>query len=143
MAILGIDYGDRKIGVAISVNDNSLAVPLEIIINEGQQKAINDIQKICSENSVEKIVVGVPLTLGSNSDTESMRQKDIDNKQMQKVLDFFNALKNSFEIPVIAEDERMSTKLAQTLQKNFIKDKGKDDAVAAMVVLQNYLDKNN
>lgn len=129
MSILGIDYGDKKIGLAKSVGN--LAVPLKILENKGSDFVFKNIENICAEEQIEQIVVGMPR---SHSGRE--------NAQEKKVEDFIKNLKELLHIEVIPEDERMSTLQAQKLGVG-LKGRGDDDAIAAMLILQSYLDKNS
>ena len=128
MSILGIDYGDKKIGLAKSAG--SLAVPLMILENKGNDFILKKIKEVCESESVNVIVVGVPTSLGGGKESN----------QHKKVLDFIGTL-SSLHITIIQEDERLSTKMAKNISKN-IKNRGDDDATSAMLILQNYLDKN-
>jgi|SRR3989339_1536286 len=142
MSLLGIDYGSKKIGLAKA--DGNLALPFSILENQGQQSNLVHLKEICQQQNITAIVVGVPLSLGNRHKEFEIRPKDFANQQMQTVLAFVDWLKNNFDLPIILEDERLSTKMAQQLQKDLTKKNG-DDAVAAMLILQNYLDrqKNN
>jgi len=140
MAILGIDYGAKKIGLAKSDEDNKLALPLDILFVNSQEEILEGLREIISGHNIEKIVVGVPVSLQNGVKRTFWRQKDLQNKQMKEVLGFINWLKNNIELPVEIEDERLSTKMANGLRKDLVK-KGPDDAVAAMLILQGYLDK--
>lgn len=135
MAILGIDYGASKIGLAKSDSENNMAFPIDILKNTSQKDVLNSIQKICKENDVNKVVVGIPVSLSGE-----IREIDLENKQMQEILDFVETLKEFLDLPVETEDERLSTKMANSMNKGMIKN-GADDDIAAMLILQTYLDK--
>ncbi len=140
MAILGIDYGVKKIGLAKSDHYNKIALPLEILINKSREELLFYLKNICTEYGVKKVVVGVPVSMQHSEKKTFGRQKNLNNKQMQEVLRFVNWLKENIDLPVEIEDERLSTKMAQGLRKGIVK-KGPDDAVAAMLILQSYLDR--
>lgn len=59
--ILGIDYGTKSVGIAISDEDAFLAVPLGAIRNHGQSFLVEEIASICHKEDVKKIVLGLPL----------------------------------------------------------------------------------
>lgn len=141
MSILAIDYGAKKIGLAKSNEGQTLALPLDIIANESKKQLLIKLQAVCQEHEIIKIVVGVPVSL-SNGQVDFIREVDLQNKQMQDVLAFIDWLKSNIALPVEMEDERLSTKMANTLNKGLMKN-GSDDDVAAMLILQNYLDKKN
>ncbi len=120
--ILGIDYGKSKVGLALADLETKIAVPLEVVKNDNLLSIINELIK---SEDIEKIVVGLPLNMsGQESD------------QTREVKQFVEDLKLSFKIEVITEDERLSTVQAQKAGK-----RGEDDAVAAMYILQSYIDK--
>lgn len=135
MSILGIDYGDKKIGLAKSAG--TLAMPLKIIDNTGGEKVIEVLKRICQDENIDSIVVGVPLSMSE----KGLREVDRKNSQMKKVLGFIEILKMNVSIPVITEDERLSTKMAQNLKRGLRKDLP-DDAIAAMLILQSHIDRN-
>lgn len=132
MSILGIDYGSSKIGLAKSDDTNSLALPIEVLKNITKEEVLNRINDIIQNNNINQIVVGVPI---------SVSNKDQVSDQLKEVLLFIDWLKVEFDLPIIAEDERMSTKMASSMTQG-MGGKSEDD-VAAMVILQNYLDKQN
>ncbi|KKQ56941.1 MAG: hypothetical protein US74_C0009G0026 [Parcubacteria group bacterium GW2011_GWA2_38_13] len=126
MTILGLDYGEKKIGVAKSAG--SLAVTFCIIQND--KVLFQKIKEICEQQNIEKIVVGVPYPHSGNA-----------SDQQKKSEQFVKDLKQELSIDVVAEDERMSSQMAQKLGVG-LKRGEEDDAIAAMLVLQSYLDKH-
>ena len=141
MAILGIDYGAKKIGLAKSDEAGKLALPLEVIRFDSEEKTLQKIKTICQEENIKKIIIGVPISLNPEKRDGFWRLKDLQNAQMREVLNFIDWLRKNIDLPIEVEDERLSTKMANGLLKNLVK-KGPDDAVAAMLILQTYLDKN-
>jgi len=142
MAILGIDYGAKKIGLAKSDDKQKIALPLEILPNTGKADVLFRLKEVCQQYEISKIVIGVPISLANGKTKTFWRQKDLQNKQMKEVLSFVNWVKENIDLPVEIEDERLSTKMANGLRRDLVK-KGPDDAVAAMLILQTYLDKLN
>lgn len=144
MAILGIDYGDRKVGLAKAVEGSTLAVPLEVVTNEGKQSLLRTLQQICEREGVTTVVVGVPVSLAGHGAGEGkLRPADYANQQMQKVLDFITSLRAALpEVQVVTQDERLSTQEAIRLSADRRKG-ASEDAVAAMIILQAYLDHPN
>ncbi len=131
--ILALDYGDRKIGVAISDPLQIIAKPLIVIDNLNYKNNLNEIEKLIIDYNVDKIIVGLPLTL-----------KNKKSIQTEKVLTFINQLESDLELPIIAYDERLTSQIAkQSLVKQGIKtghNKKDVDKTAAAIFLQNYLD---
>lgn len=139
MSTLGIDYGASKIGLAKSDEQNKMALPFEVLKNESKGQVLGRIKQICEEYDVTDIVIGVPISFSKGGNGE-IRDVDKANKQMQEVLGFVDWLKSEMPLPVHTEDERLSTKMANSMNRGMIKN-GSDDDVAAMLILQTYLDK--
>ena len=133
MRTLGLDIGDRRIGVAISDPDEILASPLATIIRENDQKAIDGIIELVDQNDVKRIVVGLPYSLDGSI-----------GSQANKVKDFVKKISKSTKANIEFWDERLSTVaverlLAEAGNKKAGKKIGRDAAAAAFI-LQGYLD---
>jgi len=125
MKILGIDYGRSKMGIAIA--EGSLAEPMKVIRYKDTEVLSEDIKKIIEKEGIEKVVVGVSEGLmGEESKNFSLN--------FGKIID----------IPVETFDETLSTQDAQALSREAgIGPKRRhqmEDAFAATIMLQNYLD---
>jgi len=142
MTLLALDYGAKKVGVAKSDEQNKMALPLTTVRYEKREQLLEILKSISNEYGVERIIVGVPVSLSAGNGEPMMRNVDLENKQMQEVLVFVEWLRGSIEVPVEVEDERLSTKMANSLLKGLV-GAGPDDAVAAMLILQTYLDRKN
>ncbi len=127
MRLLGIDYGDKKIGMAIGDTDSKVASPFCII--ENSPTIFHDINDILLKEGIAQIVVGVPLSLGGAQSAQYAAAKA-----------FSDRLAAAVTIPVVIENEVLSTSAAKELTKGIAK-RRPDDDVAAMVILQGYLDK--
>ena len=131
--VLGIDYGERRMGLAVSDPMKIIAKPLKIIDRKITSDYISEILDIAEEKDVHKIVVGLPLTL-----------KGKRSSQTKVVQDFIEQLRQTGGIPVVYIDERMSSVAAKrSLQEQGIKtgyEKGRVDETAAAIILQEYLD---
>lgn len=126
MRILGIDYGTKEIGLAISDEKAGVALPYRILINEGVEKVAQNIKKICAEEGVRQVVVGLPLEMSGAV-----------GRAAQKVQKFIGFLKDKIQIPAISLDERLTSKEAKVLMKG---SKKRDfHALAAMLILSSYL----
>ena len=130
--VIGFDYGDKRIGVAISDPMQIIASELGIIYNIDLETVLNDIQKIIDHFPIEAIVLGLPLNM---NDTEGFQAK--------KVRKFGEELKR-FKLPIIYIDERESSKKAESIMKdlkmNVKKIRYESDKKAASIILQDYLD---
>tara|TARA_S200000501_G_scaffold353209_1_gene372789 strand:+ start:42143 stop:42556 length:414 start_codon:yes stop_codon:yes gene_type:complete len=131
--ILGIDFGDVRVGLALSDENKLIAFPYRTISYTNKKKLISKLIKIISEHKVDSIVIGLPLGL-SGSDT----------KQTLVVREFAKTL-NFVKIPVFLEDERFSSVIAKkSLIEQNIKtgqNKSEIDKRAASIILQQYIDK--
>jgi len=131
MAILGLDVGDKRIGVALA--DGLLAIPLTVVDRAGEEADMEKLLALAREHGAERIVVGLPLSMNGSI-----------GRQAEKVLAFSRALSEHVNIPVDTWDERLSTVSAERLLLDSgmkrEKRKGKRDAMAAAIILQAYLD---
>ena len=127
---LGLDVGDKRIGVAISDPQGILASPLTIIDRRDESLDIEAIIDVVDQYQVKQIIVGLSRTMvGSIC------------KQAEKVKAFIQRLCYHTEVPVEFRDERLSTVEAKRLmQAANIRKKTRDDAIAAALILQGYLD---
>jgi putative Holliday junction resolvase len=127
---LGLDVGDKRIGVALSDPQGVLASPLTIISCRNETADIEAVASIISQNQVERVIVGLPRSMNGSL-----------GKQAEKVKAFVQSLSSQIKIPVEFRDERLSSVSARHL----IQDAGRkrvrhDDAIAAALILQTYLD---
>ena len=131
--VLGIDVGDRRIGLALSDPGGILASPLTIIEHTTETGDIEAILKIAQERGVERIIVGLPRLM--NGDV---------GPQAQKVQTFTETMRSRTNIPIEHRDERLTTVTAQRLHQESGSRKKKGiiryDAMAAAVILQDYLE---
>lgn len=123
MVVLGIDYGSSKVGLALSNREGTLALPFKTL--KGSPDVIADIIELIISESIEHIVVGIPRSL-NNTDTE----------QTKVVHDFVAKLKDAISIPISTFPEQLSSRAAQVAMQH----SGDDDASAAAIVLQDFLD---
>lgn len=113
---LGIDWGEKKIGLALGSSETGLALARGIV--ENNIRGFNYIKSVCRDEEIDVVVIG--------------KLRD-ENKRFDKFLDFLKILKVKVELA----DERMSTKMAGKLNENL---RGQDDAVAAALILQDWMD---
>jgi putative Holliday junction resolvase len=123
MKILGIDYGEKRIGLAISDESQTLARELDIL---HPKKFWEQLPKIINEYEIKTIVLGLPLGIAGN-----------DTEKTKEVREFKNRLTEKLNLPVEFIDERFSSAMA----KNLPGGKRDIDSLAAQIFLQNYLDK--
>ncbi|NMB28035.1 MAG: Holliday junction resolvase RuvX [Tissierellia bacterium] len=132
--IMGLDVGDRTIGVAISDPLLLTAQGLKTIKRTGDKKDMGEIEHIIRKYNITKIIVGFPKNMNNTI-----------GPQGEKVLNFVDKLKGRFNIEVILEDERLTTIAAErTLIEGDMSRKNRKkviDKVAATYILQTYLDR--
>jgi len=135
MKIISIDYGDKRIGLAVSDESGKLANRFKTIENKGLDNVIVEIKNILHDERIEKIVIGVPIGLKAESE------------QTRKTNNFIALLRKEADIPIDCINEMYTSKMAE---KNLF-DAGKRgqevkelvDQEAARIILQEYLDKND
>jgi len=133
MRYLGLDIGDRWIGVAVSDPSGTLASPLTIIGRIEETADLEAISTIIEQNDIGRVIVGLPVSLNGSL-----------GRQAEKVQEFTRQLRQHTEVPVEFRDERLTTVSARRLmQKTGTKKsrvKTRDDAIAAAFILQGFLD---
>lgn len=134
MRILGLDVGQKTIGVAISDPLGFTAQGITTIRREKKVKDIEEVKRICQEYNVETIVIGLP--------------KNMDNSigfAGEKIMEFSQLIKEEVDIPIEFWDERLTTVAAHRamLEADLSRGKRKKivDKIAATYILQGYLDR--
>ena len=131
---LAIDYGEKKVGLALSDPLKIIAKPYKTINNISDEKLIESFNVIISDKNIDEIVIGLPLTM-----------KNSFSKQTENVNKFIDFLKKKINIKVVVVDERLSSVEAKrSLVNQGIKtghNKKDIDMTAAALFLQSYLDK--
>ena len=132
MRILSIDHGDKKIGLAICDESETVARPLKVLIHKSRADDAGAVAEIARAEGAEKIVIGLP------------RDDDgAEGHQARKVRRWAEALGEVCQLPIDFWDESYSTAEASSIQRASGKRRKKsepDDAIAAAVILQSYLD---
>ena len=136
MRILGIDYGSKRIGLAISDETGTVALPLEYLEAGSYDAVCREIVRIATERGAGRIVVGVPVRMDTTS-----------SPQTESTLEFLAALRRTTTLPVDRWDERLTSVQAERalLEGNVSRRKRKEhiDKLAAQLMLQSYLDARN
>ena len=131
--LLGLDFGDKTIGIAVSDKSKTIATPIITIKRKGILKDIEKLLSILEEYDVGGIILGLPLSLDGN-----------ENERTKKVRKFAQELKRYKDIKIAFHDERYSSDVIyKELRKNSIsnaKIKKKIDQMAASYILQGFLD---
>jgi putative Holliday junction resolvase len=133
MRVLGLDYGSRRIGVAVCDELGLMAQGVGIVVRKNRDADLAAIAAFIERFGVESIVVGYPVRLDGS-----------EGIQCGKVNRFIRRLQTRFTIPVIRRDETLSTKEAEELLRETgvrrEKKRGIVDRLAASIILQGYLD---
>ena len=129
MRYLGIDYGDKKIGLAFGDTSAGIAMPLDVIVNRGTETLAWIADKVHSED-IGTIVVGAPLSEGAYHGPQ----------QLEKTRSFIQRLSSVVSVPVVEEDESYTTAESIRLQREEGAE-ADEDALAAMLIAQAYLNK--
>jgi putative Holliday junction resolvase len=133
MRILALDHGTKRIGVAVSDETKTIALPLEYIPAEPFGEFLVRLKKILAEKEVDFILVGMPRNMDGSYGPAA-----------QKVDTFVGVLKTAVTVPIKTWDERLTSTMANRtmIQANVRRDQRKEkvDAMAAAILLQSYLD---
>jgi len=139
--VLAVDVGARRVGLAISDASATLARPLETLVVASDSDAVDRVaDRIASlareDDGLAAIVVGLPVRLDGRASEASAR-----------VRAFIAALADRTELPIAVEDERLTSREAESRlakgERDWRKRKAKLDAAAAAIILQDYLDRTD
>ncbi len=126
MKYLGIDYGTKRVGIATSDDGGRMAFPLRVLLNS--RSLVPHITKICKDERIETVVVG-----------ESLDFNNRHNIIMKEITPFAETLQAATGLPVVFMNEVLSSREAAHIQG----DNKENDASAAAIILQSYLNKWN
>ncbi len=143
--LLGLDAGERRVGVAISDPDQRLAVPLRTLERRGTGAELRELADLARAEEIGGIVVGLPLSLSGEA-----------GAQVERAREFAAEVQKALNLPVAFWDERLSSQEAERMLSPGMGrrpaarsdrraprrsgDKGATDVVAATIILQAYLD---
>lgn len=134
MRILGLDVGDKTIGVAVSDEMGWTAQPLIVIRRQSKIKDSRAVAELVDEYSAETVVVGLPRNMDGSLGPQAIKTEA-----------FGQALAQEIEIEIVYWDERLSTKAAERalIEADMSRAKRKKvvDKIAASIILQGYLDR--
>lgn len=133
MKVLGLDYGQKRIGYAIGDTNLKMAFGRDLIENRGFEYVFSEINKIIKNENISRIIVGLPKFL----DGQITSQTEMTQSFVQK-------MKEKIDLEIIYQDERLTTAEATKnlyLQNFKAKNQtGKKDVISAEIILQKYLD---
>jgi putative Holliday junction resolvase len=136
MRIMGLDLGERRVGVAVSDELGMLAHPVATLEIQGDRALLEQVGALVHEKGVTRLVVGLPLNQDGSVGPRAQRVQDLARK-----------LAAATDLPVDEVDERFSSQAAQRIldqapRKKTRQEKGRLDRIAAVIILQSYLDQS-
>jgi len=130
--IIGVDYGERRVGLAISDPSGSLAVPLRVARVHSDAEAVEAVRQACIETDAEQVLIGLPLTLRGERGPMAIK------------VEAFGKAVAAAGMSVVFWDERLSTAAVErtliAADMSRLHRKGVRDKLAARITLQSYLD---
>lgn len=131
--IMGIDYGDVRIGIAMTDLSRTIASGYETYVRKNLQEDLRHLHQLIVDNKVKKVVFGLPLNMDGSKGV-----------RVQATYDFVEQLQKEVDIPVEYVDERLSSVEAERflIENDVSRKKRKSviDKMSAIIILQNYLD---
>ncbi len=131
--ILGLDYGEKRLGFALSDPSGMLATPLSVEVCASEEDAVRIVRKQCEKTGAEAVVIGLPLNMNGSK-----------GPQAQRVAQFAEKLRQTLGKPVSLWDERLSSRAVERTMRDLgVKardQRGRVDKLAAQWMLQCYLD---
>lgn len=130
---MGIDYGDKRIGVALSDLLCIISSPYEVFINKGEEESLKHLDKIIKENDVDEIAMGLPLNMDGSEGERAKLHREFG----QKLSDFSG-------VTVHFVDERLTSAEAEEIliSSGVRREKRKEliDKLSAQIILQTFID---
>ena len=134
MRYLGLDLGKKSLGLAISDRTGTIASFYKNIKYVDENKLIDELIFIINKESIDALVLGFPKNMNNSIGFRG-----------QETLEFKGKLENMINVPIILQDERLSTRMAESvlIDADMSRKKRKKviDGVSAVIILKNYLDR--
>lgn len=130
MKILAVDYGEKRIGLALGDTESKLALPYGVLERQADELVLERLQQILLAEDIGLVVVGEPVTLGHKA-----------SQQTQTTRAFADFLKAHLAIPVALCDERFTSQRADAAMRGAGAPTRSRDELAAMFILQDYLER--
>jgi putative Holliday junction resolvase len=131
--IIGIDYGNKKIGIAISDPGRIMALPLEVMVLEKENAKLDYLERLVVKYKAGGVVLGLPTYLDGTASTQTNIVNNFAKKLSKIVL-----------VPILLQDERLSSSAAQSLLRDSGMNRKKrdqiDDKIAASLILGAVID---
>ncbi len=129
MKCLALDYGKARVGLALGDSSAKVAVGKGVLEGLSQNKLIEKIKAIVNLEQIDRVIIGLPINLQGEPTQMTM-----------EVQRFVEKLRNHITVPVQTFEERLTSAMADRLMQGDPHSHGKQDQVAAQIILQNYLD---
>jgi putative Holliday junction resolvase len=137
MRVLGLDVGERRVGIAISDPTGTVVRPLETLFRESREQDVATLAALVAEHDVGLVVVGQPLSLNGS-----------EGPQARRIARYADLLAERLPVPIVLWDERYTTAEAEEIllqsrskkKRRRARGDGSLDGIAAAVILQSYLD---
>lgn len=126
MRYLGIDFGLKRTGIAISDAQGKIAFPYSVIMFRNFKTFLTELKKIVQQENISTVVIGLPLGM----DQQDTQQTRITREAVQHI-------KTTLAVPVVLENEILTSQLAERTNPSG----DKNDAAAAALILQSFLDR--
>lgn len=134
MRVIGMDYGTKTLGISLSDESKILASPMETIRYNTYEELFSKIDMYFNQYKIDEIVLGNPINLDGSI-----------SKRSEETFKFKSDLESKYKIPVILEDERLTTVIVNNmLIENSTRRENRKkvvDKLAATIILQGYLDR--
>lgn len=131
MKVLAIDYGGKRVGLALGDTETLLALPYGVIERVADEALATKLSQIVLEEDIGTVVVGEPLSTGGQS-----------SEQTQVSQAFAKLLQRELKVPVVLFDERFTSQRADAAMSPGVKTRSRDE-LAAMFLLQDYLERQS
>ena len=132
---MGLDVGEKRIGVAISDEGGSIATPLTTVARGTGRSGLEDVVRLAAEWEIDRLVVGLPTGMSGREGPQAAATRDYADELADRLGD---------DLPLVFWDERLTTAIADRVLRERgtrrADRKGQRDAIAAAVILQGYLD---
>ncbi len=136
---LAIDYGEKRVGIAVSDENKKYSFSRDHMINDN--KFLEKLTSLIRDENISKIIIGYPLNFKSEKTIQTLKIEEFKNL-LEKLLK-----EKSVSSEIIFFDERFTSKLAENsimnsgLRKRKRQEKGRVDSISAQIILQDYIDK--
>jgi putative Holliday junction resolvase len=136
---LGIDYGEKRVGIAITDGNKKYSFSRDFM--ENNVSFFANLLKLIKEENIVKLIIGYPLNMNSEKTIQTLKIETFKNSFEEFLI------KNSVNIEIIYFDERFTSKIAESgilnsgMKKKKRQQKGLSDSISAQIILQDYIDK--